>query len=986
MSGTLHHAMHSSNLYTISPNRPFADVLAAGLLARANGNPHELAQMRLLLPSRRAIRSVQEAFLRTSNGRPLLLPHMQAIGDVDEEELLLTGEGFIADIPPPISASRRILLLATLIWQFRKKAYYEFATFEQSVELAKELARFLDEIQREELSIHNLPSLVTGELARHWEITVDFLQILIRQWPVILQEYGCIDPVEHRNCLLHWLAERWMQKPPSTPVIAAGTTGSMPATARLLKVIAALPQGMVILPALDLTMEETEWEMLEETHPQWGMAHLLAGMGYSRAHVQEFDAEPQETKRVTFLKTALKPSDATDSWRKIQMNWQEALAGCVSIDCTTIQQEATTVALLLRDALEMPGKTAALVTPNRELARRVSAILKRFHVEIDDSAGIPVTKIPAGIFLQLLIDAVLEKAAPVPLLALMKHPFAQLGLRSGHAHHLIRQVEKYILRGIRLSEGIDTLLREIQLNSILKQDAAVVSLIERIAKNMAPLAESSSATFADFLKAHIAAAEAFSLDEEGRITLWDGEDGEVLLAHLHEIAESAEVISAYPLSLRSYAITLQNLLQGKAYRPRFGTHPRLHILSPMESRLQRFDRVVLSSLNEGSWPEAGPHDPWLSRPMRKDFALSQPERQIGLSAHDFYLLAASPEIFLTRSDKEKGAATVPSRWLLRLEAVLGVIGGEKARQTWKTMGKSWSSWAAKLDHKSESAPWHPPSPKPPLETRPRTLFVTRVETLLRNPYGLYASHILGLRKLDPLDKEPSGAEFGNLVHEALEKYIERKIPGLETLLACGREAFEPMANRPSVAAIWWPRFEKIAVWIIELEATVQSPSSIGTEAEIGMDWQLPCGMFTLKSRADRLETYTDGTVRLIDYKTGKVFSSQENLAKGIDCQLLLGGAILLANGFSLEDLQYWNVKGGRKANTITSLKTLIEQKKVDYPSLEAWIRAVAENIRHYIAGYDDPSTPYLYCPIAEYAPKYNDYEHLARAAEWGGEI
>ncbi|MBM3618822.1 MAG: double-strand break repair protein AddB, partial [Alphaproteobacteria bacterium] len=755
--------------------------------------------------------------------------------------------------------------------------------------------------------------------------------------------------------------------------------------------ISRLPQGMVILPALDRAMGDEEWELLDEAHPQWGMAQLLSGMDSTRAEVQEFDLPDEEgdSPRVALLKTALRPAEATNLWREEALDWQSGLSGCHRLDCATIQHEATTIALLLRDALETPGKTAALVTPNRELARRVAAILRRFHVEIDDSAGTPLSRTPGGVFLQLVVDMVAAQAAPIPLLALLKHPFALLGLPAGEAHRLARRLERYTLRGVRFANALHEIAKEIVKNDKIKQKEDLTQFVERLARAIKPMEEafaSGDSPLAVLLKNHIAVAEVLSTDQNGVCRLWEGEDGEALLAFIHEIAASAERLEG-KLPTRSYPAVLGTMLKGRAWRPKFGTHPRLHILSPMESRLQRFDRVVLAGLNEGSWPMDTGQDPWLSRPMRKDFKLPQPEERIGLSAHDFYVLASAGEVFLTRAEKEGGAASVPSRWLLRLEAVLGAQGGAEAKARWTEAGKEWLGWAAELDAAEPVEPWGEPMPRPPVSARPRSLFVTRMETLLRNPYGLYASHILGLRKLDPIDKEPGNAEFGNLVHAALEDYLKQAERGVEAILACGRAQLEPLMSRPAVAALWWPRFERIAQWVAQKEAEIGWEISSSTaEDEISMEWQAPAGMFKLQSRADRIDELKSGRIRLIDYKTGEPFKNNAELERGLVCQLLLGGAIIMAQGKPLEDLQYWALKGGNSESRVESLAAFAAnpKRKVGKP-LEEWIQGVLEDVKAVVAGYDDPETPYPHCPVAEDAPAYNDYEHLARPQEWGGD-
>lgn len=1000
--------MTRPSVFTIAPDRPFVDVLAKTLLAQAGDDPMVLAQMRVLLPTRRAIRALREAFLRLSEGKPLLLPQMQPVGDVDEEEMLLSGlltGGEGADsLPPVMPSSRRVLLLAGLIWHYHRLEYGPHSRMDQAVQLAKELTTLLDEVAREELDITALADIVPLDLAEHWKLTLDFLHIIIAQWPQILAEEGRLDPITRRNRMLHMLAAHWRAHPPAYPVIAAGTTGSTPATAQLLAVIKDLPQGMVVLPGWDSGMDDATWDALDpegkdyaqiaqqQTHPQYGMRHLLASMELARADVQELGGQDKDSARVQLLKAALLPAELTDSWRHYALDWQQAIAGCSRIDCATVQEEATTIALLLRDAVEQAGKTAALITPNRDLARRVSAVLRRFHVTIDDSAGVPLADTPAGVLLRLLLDVAINRAAPVPLLSLLKHPLALAGLPLGQCRHLARELERYALRGVRLAEGMEAIIVQVQADDEIddKTKDNLVIFAERIASNLSPLMELMQARevrLQEAIRTHIAVAETLSTDAAGAVTLWQGEEGEQLAAFLHELLASAEGMR--PIDAQSYPGMLAAMLAGQVWRPQYGMHPRLQILSPMEARLQLFDRVVLGGLNEGGWPQDAGQDPWMSRPMRSGFGLPLPERQTGLSAHDFVGLASAKEVFLTRAEKEGGSPSVPSRWLLRIEAMLGVLAGEEARHAWLAEGATWRHWAVELDAMRYPEPCPEPMPRPPVAARPRELYVTRVETLLRNPYGIYAGKILRLNKLEPLDEDPGAREFGTVVHDAIEQYIKSGKQGIDVLKECGEQAFAELLRRPAIRAFWWPRFCRIAEWFVA-EEQARKPDLRAVEAEQQGEvvLQAPAGDFALKARLDRLETLRDGGLRLIDYKTGTPPTAGE-VERGIAAQLLLEAVIAQEGTIgeasrrsaAVVDLEYWHLKGGREAAVVTSMADKAAKKD----GLEVWIGRARDGVAELIAAYDDPATPYRYAPVAADKPRYDDYEHLARVKEWGAE-
>ena len=209
----------------------------------------------------------------------MLLPAMRAIGDVDEDELAL-GEDDAAgaaalDCPPAIGDLERQLLLAQLIRQWEAGRAGARSNQGQAVRLAGELARLIDQVQTARLDFAGLETLVEGDLAEHWQQTLRFLQIVTEAWPSLLASRHGIDPAERRNRMLGALTAHWQESPPEGPVIAAGSTGSVPATADLLAVVAGLPRGVVILPGLDSGLDDDSWAALGETHPQFGMAQLL---------------------------------------------------------------------------------------------------------------------------------------------------------------------------------------------------------------------------------------------------------------------------------------------------------------------------------------------------------------------------------------------------------------------------------------------------------------------------------------------------------------------------------------------------------------------------------------------------------------------------------------------------------------------------------------------------------------------------------------
>lgn len=1005
-------------VYNIPPGVAFIDALAQGLLARHGGDGLALARVTVLLPNRRACRSLREAFLRAGNRRAMLLPRMRPLGDLDPDELDFadTADGAgpaetAADLPPPIPELTRQMLLAQLIrrWEAEdgRPDLTKAAGDEQAARLAAELARLLDQVETEGLGFEGLANLVEGEHARHWQETLELLKIVTERWPAELAERGAIDAAARRRLLIEAQVEAWRNEPPKGPVIAAGSTGSIPATASLLRLVAVLPQGAVVLPGLDLEAPEGVWREIagDPTHPQFGLARLLDSMELPRADVQPWEADAAVSSppaRARLANLALRPAAAADGWQTLEDSEDReklalGLRGVIRLVAGNEQEEALSIALMLRDALETPGRTAALVTPDRSLARRVAAELARWGLQVDDSAGVPLDNTPPGGFLRLLAEAAAERFAPVPLLAALKHPLASGGQRRSDFRRRVRQLENAVLRGPRPAPGLAGVTEALRAGIADRRNksasGALLTWFTKLAKVLEPLdrlgAESGRRwPLLDVLHLHLETAEALAATDEtpGPLRLWAedaGEQGARFFAELQEAA-AAPRPAGWQVRPLDYPSLLTTLMSDRPVRPQHGGHARLAVLGPLEARLQHADLVVLGGLNEGTWPADVDPGPWLNRPMRADFGLPAPERRIGLAAHDFAQLFCASEIVLSRSERVDGAPTVESRWLLRLEALAKALGIAEEF----VPNPDWPAWAGMLDAPAglESEP--PPAPAPPLDARPRKLPVTAIETWMRDPYAIYARYILGLRKLDELDQDPGAADLGILIHRALESFVRDHPTDLPAdaearLLACGREAFAQIAARPGVHAFWWPRFERAAAWVLEQERQRRSGlAKVLAEVTGVIALDGPAGPFELTAKADRIEVDRDGGLAIIDYKTGQP-PSKKAMERGFAPQLPLEAVIAAQGGFPgvpaamAGELAFWQLSGRREPGEIKSRG----------PG-ELYAEDARQGLLSLIARFDDPQTPYMPEPRPEHAPRFSDYAQLARRGEWssgGGE-
>ncbi len=958
-------------VFTIPPHEAFVDCLARGVLTDAGDDPLALAAITILLPTRRACRSLREAFLRLSAGKPLLLPRLIPLSDLDEEDALFSGFAAATqvEIPPAIAPLRRQLMLASLIQ--KAQAYQP----EQAVQLASELAHLLDEVQTERLSFDRLKDLVEGDYAEHWKTTLEFLGLVTDAWPKILAEENALDPAAQRNAVFAAQIAAWEKTGANGPVIAAGSTGSIPATADLLATIARMPDGCVVLPGLDTWLDDDGWEQLDDAHPQRGLKQLLARFEITRDQVKLWPAAEKTAGRAPFVTEVMRPAVTTDAWRKVAFK-ADAVAGLTRLDCASPREEAEAIALVMRESLEKEHRTCALVTPDRALAHRVASELKRWHIEIDDSAGQRLEQTPPGSFLQLLAIAAADSFAPVATLALCKHPFAAAGLDPIAFRHVTRLAERHLLRGPRPPSGFAGLR---QLASMLEEPRAAVeqwiARLESCCGAFAALMESPQATAAELLSAHMDAAEALAgtHDTLGPLRLWADEAGEAAATFVAELAQGVDVLA--PLAPASYPAFFSTLMLERVVRPRYGRHPRLSILGPLEARLQRFDVLILGSLNEGTWPAGTVADPWMSRPMRTRFGLPSPEERVGLAAHDIAQALCAPRVVLTRALKVGGTPTVPSRWLQRLDRVVASAGIALPVEK-----DAWLPWTKELSRPTKVAAIAAPAPTPPVSARPRRLSVTEVEKWMRDPYSIYAKHILKLLPLDPLEQDVSAADYGSLVHRALQDFINAYPAGdlpfdaKEKLCALGRVTFDTLALRPAVMAFWWPRFERIAAWFVTFEQSRRASLSGSFVERRG---EMALGTFTLVAKADRIDRLRDGSLAIIDYKTGTPPTKTE-IEAGYAPQLPLEAAMALKDSFpdvptgNVGTLSFWHLHGRKDGGN----EVLI---KADIAQLAAEAR---EGLAQLIAAFDNQTTPYAPRPNPEAPRTYSDYEHLARVKEW----
>lgn len=983
------------NIYTIPPTVSFVDTLARGLLDEVGDNREKLPHYLILLPTRRACRSLREAFLRKTGGEPILLPRMQAIGDVDSEELSLTAQDAI-DILPAISSIERQVLLAKIISKLPNISKGP----SRDMALARALGQLMDQIHTEDLALSDLPQLVDREkFADHWQITVDFLGILSEYWPAILKEKGMIDAADRRNKLINALNQHWQKTPPDTPVIAAGTTGSIPSTAALLKTIASLPHGSVILPGLDQNMSCKAWEEIEEGHPQATLKQLLGDLACNREDVKKWPyvetVSDLQRARENLVSMMMVPADSADLWTEDfpsndeKKNTIQTLEKVKSYDCQTPQEEAELIGVLLRETLEEKDKTCALITPDRNLARRVMTVCQRWNISIDDSAGCSLLSTSLGTYLMSCAHCCASSLRPSLFLSFLKH---DLNTGAGFQNYrtAVRLLDERLLRGVLLQTGFDAYQRQYEKLTCddhcrKKPDESSADLLNHLKPLLSPLTDVLSEgyhEFSELLKIHIDTAERMAASEPSAPSLWQNEAGEKAVKLLNEINSYAKNLPR--VNGQEYIEILTDFLRAESVRPLFGTHPRLQILGQLEARMVQADRVILAGLNEGTWPANPENDPWMSRPMRSDFGLPTPERSITLSAHDFSQAFCNKEVFLTRSRRVDRTPTVPARWLQRLDTFLA------ANDIKPDILKNGPhlKYLEFMNQVDAVTPIDRPAPTPPVESRPSRLSVTKIENWIKDPYSIYAGKILRLNKLDPLEKEPDAADKGSLLHEILQRYVEKykgSIPttGESDFISIATSTIEEKSGDDPQWNFWVPRLMRLAESYVSHEREWRNQARF-MKAEAEGSITIKDGLnssFQLECRADRLDKVENGGIAIIDYKSGGTYSMTK-MQSGELPQLPMEALILSKKGFAdsginetvTSNIGYWTLTGGSTPVKITQID--------DEDKLKTIIQGTEDGLLSLLQAFEKQETPYYALPRPDNAPRFNDYEYLERAKEW----
>lgn len=955
-------------VFALPPGVDFPAELIAGLTARIEGKPPEaLARARLIVNTRRMARRIRDIF---DAGPPRLLPRISLVTDpVDNWQT--------AAIPPAVPPLRRRLELAQLVTSLLD-AQPDLAARSSAYDLADSLAALMDEMQAEGVTTDTIRELDVSDMSGHWARAQRFIGIVD---DYLGGDEAKRDAQARQRAIVEAQIERWQIQPPDHPVIVAGSTGSRGTTLMLIEAVARLPQGAVVLPGYDFDQPDSVWQdmgdaLVSEDHPQFRFSRIMQALDLAPGDIQPWTgSEPPSPARNRLISLALRPAPFTDAWLEEGPRLTgipDAVQELTLVEASGPREEALAIALRLRQAVE-DGQTAALITPDRMLTRRITAALDRWGILPDDSAGQPLQLSPPGRFLRHVAQLFTQQLSSERLITLLKHPLCHSGAGRGEHLRHTRDLELHLRReGPPFPDAASlTKWRE-------QQEPPTEPWTDWLARTFCAQEVTGTLPLNDWttLLRRTAEAIAAGTDFVGSGALWEKSAGQKALSLL--VSLETEAAHGGAMTARDFGDLLGALLaEDEGVTDRDAPHPQILIWGTLEARVQGADLLILGGLNEGTWPEAVRPDPWLNRRLRMEAGLLLPERRIGLSAHDFQQAAAAPEVWLTRPMRSDEAETVASRWLNRLTNLLsGLPEGEAALKQMRDKGRHWLDLADALEEAPFAPPAPRPSPRPPVNARPRKLSVTEIKRLIRDPYAIYAKHVLGLTPLNPIAREPDALLRGIVIHEILEKYIEEIVadPTLLTapvFLARSRALLDSEVAWPMARRLWLARLARVAEGFVTSEAARQKiakPLAFEAKARLTLT---PLD-FTITGKADRIDRDETGALLIYDYKTGRAPSQKEQAA--FDKQLLIETAIAEEGGFV-------DIAAAPVARAVfLSLGSSFGE--VDAPIVDESPAKVLSELRDLIDRYFEETQGYTSRRALQKDADKGDYDHLARFGEW----
>lgn len=1051
------------NLFTIPPGVPFLSTFATHLLqgklfenfSYDSQNPHLLSRCRIYVPTRRAARALRSEFADQIGRGSIILPEIKALGET-EEDLGFFDAGTDADfsIKEPISKIQSTLILGELILAWKQALPKVFSEQLQSVPLvapaspadalwlADELLSLIESAESEEVDLELIDNIELDDHAKWWQLTLEFIKIARQYWPNRLVELNLQSSARHQVEMLDRQTKELELNGFDGPIIVAGSTGSLPATARLIKTVSQMPNGAVVLPGLDQQMTAEQWSyifnyasdamkqealdhltsIVTQGHPQFGLARLLSRIGLQVQdfpNVHQLGSLDQDLKlRLSIVSQAMLPAALTDSWSATKTHdlakEAKAFETVTLINAANDREEAAAIGVAIRLALEphdeVINPTVALVTPDRNLAKRVSIELQKYGIDADDSGGLSLVQTDLGSLTKLILEVVFGQGDNSILAALLKHPFSKFGFEKSTRLTAISTIERILLRGSikthlpdQLPEAFANYLAQVDTQkhvpmwrrNITEDEIKVTGeFIAKLAEVFSNFRQTDDGIEIDagsvlsihvWTKKTIEALEQITSSEDKDFSLWDSEAGSQLVSLLQEVV-------ACPTSLAvtgpEWLTMLEPLLNGQVVKPNTGRHPQVMIWGALEARLQDVDTLILAALNEGTWPSTSSNDPFLSRSMKSEIGLEPPERRIGLAAHDFQIGMGTRRVVLSRALKSGGAPTVSSRWVQRLFAVLDPSTSAEIVKR----GAQYISYAALSPQKTAIGIGQRPEPKPDKKFQPNSYSFSEISTLRRDPYAIYAKKVLKLQSLEDFSAEPDLRVRGTIYHAILEEFSTKiNLDNHQSWDVMIRDIvdseFEKNKIDVDLALLWKHRFMQVAPTLISWEFD-RNDELKSRHVELSAKCKLPIvDNVQLTGRADRIDIMNNGMVEIIDFKTGNSPSAKEARSL-LDPQLPLEVYAMEHDGFpdlgqfEVQSMKYVRLKPSETL-TVDQVESKPTKKEPEPPNASQLGEKAAKELGELLAALQDKKIGFRSRAIPKMQRDYSgDYDHLARVSEW----
>ena len=883
----------------------------------------ERGRVRVLLPHRRACRRLR-ALLRES---AQILPRIAPLGEPDVAEFALDDVALL----PEVSSQTRWLLLTWLLRHVRTAEGSE-GTAEQDSLLAHSLGQVMDRLGEFDHSLSDLQIPEYADYGSHWDRLAEIIAVVQDFWPKWCAEHQCLDPIPRRNAVLSILA-----KSIDYPIIIAGSSGRAVAVQALMQAVLAAPQGWVYLQGLEV-VSAPEIIARIPTHPGYALARLMTAL----------DVVPEPAGRDNFYRAVFRSQSEE---MPVVDHVPENLQALVLPDRNS---EVGVCALLVREALAQGQSDIAVIVQDTDFVDSLERWLVRWNIGLDRVAGFPMPRTPEGRLLRLIMDIWSQGLDWVRFLALLRHPLVHCGMTRTELARCTARLESLV------PEGYD--------------DTSVAAAFRRSAEEdfrwLEPFRvlydKPAERSVADFAGLWCATFENLCQNPDGVIP--DSAAMQVLATWQERLVTMAEHLGDTPVSVADFAGMVLPMLAVL----RVATPPRgavsVSVLSAMEARLMRFDRVIIPMMNYGVVPHPPAPEPWLTRQQYQDCAMPPPEETIGLSGHDFIALCHQSEVFLLRAEKIADRMVAASVWWQRLDATWRAVRGHSMVS--ERQNALWQGYLAAVIVGADNPGAGRPCPNPPPEVRPKSLRVTQIQTLFCNPYEIYIRQILSLQPHPVRRSETLALRRGIFLHQLVQDFVAAT-PGqpeqwlqqqAETLLRT--QAFTPLEAQALRYGVM-----RMAE---QFCATERDFTGLVNQLEVAGVWNVSA--VQIRGRTDRLIIDHDG-IQLVDYKSGTAPGSK-SITQRYQWQLPVLALMIRAGAFgalnTVKDVGYWRI-GGSKTEGLHWLSGVLE---------EEFLHRVEQELKQRLQDMRTGDAAFLALPDPECLPDFTTMEHLTRAEEW----